>query len=127
MMCSVPLCLWLGLALLLRTFPLGADERMDSSLIKRAAAGVEPTGVGWGCCHYCPSSLCDTWVFPYFINGYILCAQYMYLTHTGASSAMGVSDFVAYVLSPLSTGLLEHISHSPALRPFAGLSLSLGF
>lgn len=78
-MSSVPLCCWLGLALPLRTFPLGADERMDSRLIKRAAAGVEPTGVGWGYCRYCPSSLCDTWVFPCFINGYILCARYIYI------------------------------------------------
>lgn len=36
----VPLCLWVELALLLRTFSLGADDRMDSSLMKVAAAGV---------------------------------------------------------------------------------------
>lgn len=32
--------LWVGLAVMLRTLPLGANERMDSSLIKEAAAGV---------------------------------------------------------------------------------------
>lgn len=37
---SVPLCLWVGLVVLLRTLPLGANERMNSSLINGAVAGV---------------------------------------------------------------------------------------
>lgn len=45
---SVPLCVWVWLALLLGISPLGADEKMDSSLIKGAAAGVRSPWWGVG-------------------------------------------------------------------------------